>query len=199
MPAHNLPRWREDAPAAYDDELSDVLATHDTVWLAYWSPETRIFDFLATAGLARTATLTTDHLGNDLNVYRYDRLPEQPVAVYTSGMTLLAAEFHDEMGRLDLWWMADETPDQDYSVSAFALDESGRLVTQHDSFPFENVRPTTSWQTGEVVFDPHWLETGGLLSGRYTLGVKVYTYYDGEVYLTTEGEEYAVVGELAVR
>jgi uncharacterized membrane protein len=197
-PARNLPRWRDDVPATYEAELGDRLAEHDTVWLAHWSPETRIFDLLAAAGLTRTATLTTDHLGNDLNVYRYDRLPDEPIAAYASGMTLQAAEFHDNIGRLDLWWTADETPDQDYSVSAFALDESGRLAAQHDSFPFENMRPTTSWAAGELVFDPHWLDTSDLPAGRYTLGVKVYTYQDGVVYPTEEGEEYAVVGELVV-
>ncbi len=196
--ARSLPRWREDSPTTYEAELGDVLATHDTVWLAHWSPGTRVFDFLAAAGLTRTATLTTDHLGNDLNVYRYDRLPHEQIAVYTSGMTLLAAEFHDEIGRLDLWWTADETPDQDYSVSAFALDESGRLALQHDSFPFENARPTTSWGTGEVVFDTHELDIGSLPAGRYTLAVKVYTYYDGVVYSTAEGEEYTVVDELVL-
>jgi hypothetical protein len=196
--AHNLPRWREDTPAAYEAELGDLLAAHDTVWLAHWSPETRIFELVAAAGLTRTATLTTDHLGNDLNVYRYDRLPEEHVAVYASGMILLAAEFRDDAGRLDLWWTADETPDQDYSVSAFALDDSGGLAAQHDSFPFENVRPTTSWGRGEVVFDPHRLDMSRLRAGRYTLGVKVYTYYDGVVYPPAEGEEYMVVGEFVV-
>jgi hypothetical protein len=198
QPARNLPRWREDRPNAYEAELGGVLAAHNTVWLAHWSPETRIFDLLAAAGLTRTATLTTDHLGKDLNLYRYDRLPDEPIAVYTSGMILMAAEFHDENGRLDLWWTVDETPDQDYSVSAFALDDSGGLAAQHDSFPFENARPTTSWGAGEVVFDPHRLDTSGLPAGRYTLGVKVYTYYDSLVYATVGGEEYMVVGELAV-
>lgn len=197
-PARNLPRWREDSPNTYDAELSAVLATHDTVWLAHWSPETRIFEFLGNAGLTRTAILTTDHLGNDLNVYRYDRLPDEANTTYTSGMTLLAAEFHREIGRLDLWWRADETPDQDFSVSAFVLNDSGELETQHDSFPVENIRPTTSWRSGEAVFDPHPLDTADLPPGRYVLGVKVYTYYNGVVYPTAEGDEYAVVGEFTV-
>jgi hypothetical protein len=114
-------------------------------------------------------------------------------------MTLLAAAYHDDAGRLDLWWTAEETPGQDYSVSTFALDESGNLAAQHDSFPFENARPTTSWGRGEVVFDPHGLDTGGLPAGRYTLGVKVYTYFDGVVYPTMEDEDYAEVGEVIVR
>ncbi len=185
--AYNLPRLREDSPD-YDAELSKLLAAHDTVWLAHWSPETRIFDLLALAGLRRTATLTTDHLGNDLNVHRYDRLPDGEIAGYTSGMRLLAAEY--QAGRLDLWWTADATPTQDYSVSALALDADGRLAAQHDSFPFEDRRPTSGWQAGEVVYDPHPLV---LPEGRYTLGVKVYTYFDGAVFATTHGEEYAVV------
>lgn len=194
-PARNLPRWREDAPNTYDAELNQLLTTHDTVWLAHWSPETRIFDLLGAAGLVRTATMTTDHLGNDLNVYRYDRLPDEPITVYASGMTLLAAEF--QAGRLDLWWSADEALTQDFSVSAFVLNESGVLVAQHDSFPFENQRPTSSWQLGEVVYDPRPLNLD-LPTGDYQLGVKVYTYFDGAIYPTAEGEEYAVVGEFTV-
>jgi hypothetical protein len=194
--ARNLPRWREDSPNSYDAELGELLATHDTVWLAHWSPETRIFDLLVTSGLTRTAILTTDHLGNDLNVYRYDRLPEEAITTYTSGMGLLAAEF--QTGRLDLWWSAGETPLQDFSVSAFVLNAEGGLATQHDSFPFENMRPTSSWQVGEVVFDPHPLNISALPPGQYQVGVKVYTYYDGAVFPTVEGDEYAIVGEFAI-
>jgi hypothetical protein len=198
MPSRNLPRWRDDAPTTFDVELNALLAAHDIIWLAHWSPETRIFDLLGNAGLTRTAMLITNHLGNDLNVYRYDRLPEEQLAAYTSGMMLLGADFHGEIGRIDLWWRADETLNLDYSVSALVLDESGTLVAQHDSFPLENVRPTTSWGAGEIVYDPHWLDTAGLPPGQYTLGVKVYTYFDGGVYPTIDGDEYAVVGEFTV-
>lgn len=198
LPARNLPRWRQDAPDTYDTELSALLDEHDTVWLAYWSPETRIFEFLANAGLVQTAAQTTDHLGNDLNVYRYDRLPDTLVAEFSSGMILRDATYEPSAQRLDLWWMAERPLMQDYSVSAFVLDASGALMTQYDAFPFENTRPTTTWLPGDVVYDPHPLDTALLPPGDYSLGVKVYTYADNVVYPPLDGEHYAIAGTLTL-
>lgn len=198
LPARNLPRWRQDQPTAYDAELTALLQSVETVWLAHWSPETRIFEQLAQAGFRQTALMTTDHLGNDLNVYRFDRLPQGEVARFASGMALLGAEFDAWKPTLELWWTTNGSLDVDYSVSAFVLDEGGQLVAQHDSFPFENARPTSSWQPGEIVYDPHLLDVAALPPGRYRLGVKVYTYYDGTIYPTEDGEEYALVGEFTL-
>jgi hypothetical protein len=196
--ARNLVRWRQDSPLSYEAALGALLVDRDTVWLAHWSPETHIFDILADAGFARTATLTTDHIGNDLNVHRYDRIADAAIATYTSGMTLIGTHFQKENGQLDLWWTADDTPDQDYTVSAFALDENGQLAAQYDSFPFENRHPTSAWQPGEIVYDPRPLDLTRLAPGHYTLGVKVYTYQDGTIYPTDDGEEQVIVGEFTV-
>lgn len=194
----NLPRWREDDPAAYDAELGTLLAESDTVWLAYWSPETRIFEQLAASAFVQTAVQSTDHLGNNLLVYRFDRVPEAEIARFESGMTLLSVEFQRQDGRLDLLWRSGEILPDDYSVSAFVLDADGVLVTQYDAFPFENQRPTTTWLPDEVVYDPHPLDISTLPAGRYTLGVKVYTYLDNAVYETSDGQPYAVVGEFVL-
>lgn len=197
-PARNLPRWREDSPDTYLTDLNDLLLGAKTVWLAHWSPDMRIFSLLATAGFRRTALMTTDHLGNDLNVFRYDRLPEENITTFSSGMILMLAEFHEEAGRLDLWWRADRALEQDYSVSAFVLDADGQLATQHDSFPFEDMRPTSSWQPGEVVFDPHPLALEDLPAGQYSVGVKVYTYFDGAIFPSENGDDFVIVGEFAI-
>jgi hypothetical protein len=198
FPARNLQRWRQDAPDTYDAELAAQLELPDTVWLAHWSPERRVFQQLANAGFTQTAQMTTDHLGNDLNVYRFDRFPRAEPVRYTSDMLLLATEFDQAVGLLELWWRANRPLALDYTVSAFVLDENGQLVAQHDSFPFENQRPTSTWRSGEVVYDPHPIDISALPPGRYTLGVKVYTYFDQAIFPTEAGEDYTIVGKFTL-
>jgi hypothetical protein len=190
----SLRQWREFWPDCYPQAVLDMLPNYKTVWLAHWSPDPSAFGFLS--DFTRTATLTTDHVGNQLNVYRYDRIGAAEVASYTSGMTLKQVEINDDIRRVDLWWTAAERPALDYTTSVFLLDAAGALVAQHDSFPFENRRPTTSWAAGEVVYDPHPLPAAP--RGEYQVGVQVYTYFDGQRYPLTTGEPWAVVGRLSV-
>ena len=196
----SLRHWREFWPERYPHELLPVLAAHDTVWLAHWSPDQSAFEFLQTTGHVPTAVLTTDHWGNALNVYRFDRLDgllnAPPAAAYQNGMTLHRAVIDPERMRVDLWWSAGQPLAHDYTVSAFVLDASGALVAQHDSFPLENRRPTTSWSPGELVYDPHPLQPADLALGLYSVGVQVYTYFDGARVFTIDDEPWAVVGTL---
>ncbi|MDZ4764477.1 MAG: hypothetical protein SGI73_07985 [Chloroflexota bacterium] len=204
MPAgtrvESLRKWREYTPELMPTGILDVIDAYDTVWLGHWSPDQSAFDFLAQTGHVQTARLTTDHWGNALNVYRYDRVStDAPLATFVNGMILLRAEVvvdpAADQVRVDLWWTADAPLTVDYSVSAFALNAAGTLVAQHDSFPFENARPTTTWRTGEIVYDPHPLPVDGLTVGRVALGVQLYTYTDGARYPTTDGADYLIVRE----
>ncbi len=193
----SLLRWREQAnPTAYPIEVARLLESHPSVWLATWGEDHDIFGQLASLGYVQTMVLTTDHVGNALNVYRYDRLPQEPLARFTSGMVLRDARLYAHPLRVDLWWSAPQPLAIDYSVSAFLLDEAGRLVAQRDSYPFADARPTTSWQPGEVVYDPRPLAPEDLPPGRYTVGVKVYTWYDGTIFPTVDGEEWVAVGTI---
>jgi hypothetical protein len=78
-------------------------------------------------------------------------------------------------------------------VSAFVLNAQGQLVAQHDAFPADNMRPTTGWQPGTMVYDPHQLDLPELPAGQYTVGIKVYTWQDGQVYPIIGGEEWFTV------
>jgi hypothetical protein len=197
-PIESLRQWREFTPERYPAGILAVLSEADTVWLGHWSPDLSAFGFLEQTGHARTALMTTDHWGNALNVYRYDRIGgAAPLARFSSGMDLLRAEIDAAALRVDLWWRADAPLMQDYTVSAFLLDENGQLVAQHDSFPFENARPTSGWTPSEIVFDPHPLQPDDLPPGRYRAAVQVYTWFDGARFPLLDGEPWAVVGEVS--
>jgi 4-amino-4-deoxy-L-arabinose transferase-like glycosyltransferase len=186
--------WREFQADGYPQGVIDAIAAHETVWLTHWSPDPSAFTFLNDAGFIRTAAQMTDHWGNAIMTYRYDRgVDGAPLAAFTSGMTLRRARLLDD--RVDLWWSADAPLALDYSVSVFVLGADGAVVMQHDAFPFENRRPTTGWSPGEIVYDPHPLALDALPPGMFPIGVQVYTYFDGVRFPLVTGEDWAIIGE----
>jgi hypothetical protein len=194
----SLRKRREYSPAAYPEGLLDVLATYDGIWFFHWSDDQSGFEFLQQTDHVRTALLTTNHIGNALNVYRYDRLPAGEIARFENGMILRAARLSSEDLRVELWWTTESPLPLDYSVSTFLLDSGGQLVAQHDSYPFEGRRPTTGWNAGEIVYDPHPLAPTTLPPGRYTAAVQLYTWFDGVRYPVVTGEDWAVVGHMDI-
>lgn len=194
----SMRRLRVNHPDRYQADVLALADRHEVAWVAFWDPDETVFQLLEQAGYQRTATLPTPHFGQEvINVYRYDRLqPGDTATAYINGMVLEQATLIDDGGRVDLWWTADKMLNDDYTISVFLLDESGQLVAQHDSYPLENERPTSGWQPGEVVYDPHPLDLSALPPGNYTLGVKVYTWYDGQTRDTIDGDPWATVGVL---
>jgi hypothetical protein len=204
----SLRMWRQFDKETYPNGVIDLLNQHKTVWFTHWSPDQSGFDFLKQTGHVQTALMTTYWGSNPLNVYRYDVIQAQPVVAYSNGMTLRQFEIDPDKMRVDLWWSADKPLDKDYSVSVFVLDANGQLVAQKDDFPFLNQRPTSSFQPDEVVYDPHSLELPSpqaplpegegikLPPGKYTVAVKLYTYYDGQQYPTVNGDPWQVIGTI---
>lgn len=195
MPRESFRRWREDRAAEYPDALIARMRTAPTIWLVHWSPDDSAFRFLAQTGHVQTALMTVDHWGNDLNLYRFDQLPNDIVAEFSNGMTLRRVEIRN--GRVDLWWSAAAPLTLDYTTSVFLFDMTGTLVAQHDSFPFENARPTTTWSAGEVIYDPHPLDWSDLPPGVYNVNVQVYTYFDRQKQPTLNGAPWVEVGVIA--
>ncbi|MEW6578556.1 MAG: glycosyltransferase family 39 protein [Chloroflexota bacterium] len=189
--------------------LQRILAETDGLWLAYWGDEAKkhdVLDALAAGGFVRTGTLEYEHHGNPIYAYRYDRADSfgAPLAEY-GPIALRRAVLPDAArpgGTIHalLWWSAADAPPADYTVSVFLLDAAGVLRAQHDGFPAGGSRPTSAWSPGELVFDAHAIRLpGDLPPGDYTVGVKLYTWWDGSILPTGDGAEYAVVGTVAVR
>lgn len=193
-PRESFRRWREDRAHEYPQALIAQMQAAPTIWLTHWSPDDSAFRFLAQTGHVQTALMTVDHWGNNLNLYRFDQLPQKAVTGFANGMTLRRVEIVN--GRVDLWWSADAPLALDYTTSVFLFDAAGALVAQHDAFPFENARPTTTWAAGEVIYDPHPLDLSGLPPSAYSVNVQVYTYFDGQKQPTVDGDPWVSVGTI---
>jgi len=103
--------------------------------------------------------------GDVLQLKGYDIAPSAPVVG----------------GKLDvtLHWQARGRMAENYVVSVQLLDESGKLVAQHDSPPVNGNYPTPYWAAGEEVADAHAiaLPQDGR-PGTYRLAVVVYSSRD---------------------
>jgi hypothetical protein len=185
-------------PERLYDDLIPALQTHETVWLSRWNDQPLAFDLLTSNGFTETMHRQLSYQGITVDTYRFDRLGDiTPIATYENGMVLLNARLSGT--HLDLWWKAAEPMERDFTVSAFVLDSTGALVAQHDSQPMLNERPTSSWRTNEIIYDPKPIP--GLATFTYhktygdQMGVKVYRLRpDGIRDIPLEnGEPYAII------
>jgi 4-amino-4-deoxy-L-arabinose transferase-like glycosyltransferase len=195
-----------DHPTYYNGFLPQTLFPYNrenrvgpvaTAWVVYWSKDDTLLRTLETHEYVRTATWTTDHIGNTIDLYRYDTLPEEPTATFANGMILRAAELDPQSLRADLWWSVAEPLARDYIVSLAVLDASGALVAQIDSPP---PVPTSALLPGDVIYEGRVPESAASLPpGDYRLVVRVYTF-DAAGHIvnvaTQDGADFVVIGSL---
>lgn len=78
----------------------------------------------------------TTAFGADIRLLGFDQSPVRPTTI-------------------TLYWQAVNRPDVAYTVFLHVVDENGGLVAQDDRMPQDGRLPTTCWQPGEVIADPH--------------------------------------------
>jgi hypothetical protein len=79
--------------------------------------------------------------------------------------------------------------DQNWTVFVHLVDSTGGLVAQHDSQPRDGRYPTSVWDQGEVVDDPHLLVVpANLPDGDYQVVVGLYSVESGERLPVLDGE-----------
>lgn len=159
-----------------------------TAWVVFWSKDDAVLNILARNGYQRTLTISYDHLGNTIDLYRYDLLPDEALITFENGMVLRAVEHDADDLRIDLWW---DNIQPDYTTSAGLLDASGLLVAQWDSQP--NAYDQKSLVLAEGI------ET--LPTGDYQMIVKIYQWSPAGItdILTETGEPFYQAGTLTVR
>lgn len=89
---------------------------------------------------------------------RHKGTAPSPVARLANGVDLLASTVEKGADRsvyVTLYWWAIAPPAQSYTVFTHILDEAGRFIAGHDSFPDGGQAPTHTWQRGHVYADMH--------------------------------------------
>ncbi|MBI5031829.1 MAG: glycosyltransferase family 39 protein [Chloroflexi bacterium] len=77
-------------------------------------------------------------------------------------------------------WRALASMTEDYTVFVHLIDAQGNTLTQNDSQPQHSKYPTSFWDKGEIVIDPHPLTIPRDLSpGQYRIEIGVYRASDG--------------------
>ena len=83
--------------------------------------------------------------------------------------------------KIALYWRADATPVEDYTVFVHLLDETGALIGQHDGQPVDGSYPTSLWEPGETVKDEHVVVIPeSALPGEFHLQVGMYRARNGQ-------------------
>jgi hypothetical protein len=101
-------------------------------------------------------------------------------AIFGGAVRVLAIERPPEIETgaplaLRVVWQALGVVGEDWTVFVHLLDETGRLVAQHDSPPLAGAYPTSAWVTGEVIADAFTLTLPPTaLPGRYELRLGFY-------------------------
>ena len=76
---------------------------------------------------------------------------------------------------LDLYWRADRTIRESFTVFVHLIDASARVVADADSPPCQGLFPTDRWASGETVRDRHPLTIPkSLAPGNYSIEIGMY-------------------------
>ncbi len=177
----SLREARDEYVTEFQGAVLTYIRDRQAFWVIYWRSqpieEMNYAGNIAQAGFMRSASFTTDHIGNQIYTYRYDKLPDEPITTYGDLFSLweYRLDWDRDQLSLQLLWTAQQQPLRDYSFSVFLLDANNTAVFNQDGQPQSGNAPTTSWQSGQPIFDPHQL-TISLSPGTYTVGIKVYYY-----------------------
>jgi hypothetical protein len=204
----SLNQWELDYKANFLGVLQSFLQDHDGFWVAYWGDsEYQREAIYQQYGYTRTASHTEYHLGFPIIWYHYDKIPSLTDRLGEFGETINLHQVKTSNTRnpgeevpVSLWWSTSEPLDTSYSVSVFLLDDTGRLVAQHDGPPQNGARPTNTWEVDTIVFDSHEMALPeSLESGIYQLAVKVYNSANGEILLVGNHEEYLTIRPIRIQ
>lgn len=90
------------------------------------------------------------------------------------------------------YWLALNPISEDWKAFLHVVDGNGRPLGQHDAFPGENFSPTSRWEVGEIVFDPHTVVLARSRPPGLHFRVGMYLFDGGirnQVLRTPEGRE----------
>jgi hypothetical protein len=122
---------------------------------------------------------------------------------FVNGIELQTVAFNsqtaaDDRVTVSLTWRSPGGLERSYKVFVHLYAEDGRLVSQHDAVPVNELRPTWSWEPGEEVVDHHGLWVPEGMSGSLRLVVGLYDPETQTRLRLADGSDHAQVGTVEV-
>ncbi len=185
---------------AMAQQLGQIAATHPEIWLLRTMPLVCDTQGYVPRWLAEHAYPVEEFWLQDNLFTRYlmgDQLAIQETQGWRLGDSItLAAWAVDKKEvvagqglRVGLTWMSKTALPVDYRVFVFLANSSEQVAVLHDAVPTMWLRPTTTWQPGELITDHHGLLVPADAGpGDYWLGVGLYNSATGERLPVTAGE-----------
>jgi len=205
-----LPAQRPIDPQDTLQRLEALKASYGRVWLVSWAmneadPRGVISSWIAQNGFQAShqwygsVQLALVGFGpSDAPTQRVDAALDNGIVLegYRLGSRSLRA---GETLALTLLWGAESGPTlEHWKVFTHLLDSGSRVVAQRDAEPADNLRPTTSWKSGERIEDKYGITVPpNLPPGSYTLEIGMYA---GEKRATfTDQGDHLVLGTVEVQ
>lgn len=185
LPLYPLPAQR---PIDVQDTLRRLEAIrqqYGRVWLVSWAlrqadPDGVIEQWLATEGFQEshawygTVQLALYTLARSVQMEQVNAPLDNGITLEAVGLGSRTLKAGDTLA-LRLAWRAREVPTERWKVFTHLLDARPSVVTQRDAEPGGALRPTTTWQAGELIQDNYGIPIPpGLPPGRYTIEVGMY-------------------------
>jgi len=150
------------------------------------------------SGEWREDTLYLQYLSPRHNVTR-----AEPGLMFENGIELWSVAFSpqtaaDDRVAVSLAWRSGGHIERSYKVFVHLYAADGRLVSQHDSVPVNELRPTWSWAAGEEIVDRHGLWVPEGISGPLRLVVGLYDPETGVRLVLADGADHAEVGTVEI-
>jgi hypothetical protein len=193
---------REDARAVAPRATTPVLAGRDRVWLTreYWTDGASRLAILDAMGRDWYRTEIRESGGAVIELYvrRADTTPIPCASDFGATVTLerCSISVSPDAIAVELVWRSRAPLPADYKVFAHLLDAQGQGIAQHDGEPGLGLRPTSTWQPGQVIEDRFVIplpQRAGAQPWRIDLGL-----YRGEERLRlSTGSDHVVLEPIA--
>jgi hypothetical protein len=209
-----LPIGRPMQKQVTDAALDDLVQNHANLFAVFWATEQADPESYVERTLSARRFQAVDEWHGNIRFARYG----DSLGLYSAELLKGPARFGDEIelasvvrygpeetlhaGRvlsLTFTWRALKPPAGNYKLFIHLLDGQSKVVSQRDTEPVDNFRPTGSWQAGaQVVDNEGLLIPPELPQGQYTIEVGLYRAEDGARLTLASGADRVNLGSVSV-
>jgi hypothetical protein len=188
--------------------LLESTQTGSSVWLVTVGFPPTAGDNAAERWLAQNAFPASEEWIDDVRLLRYGTRPPattRPIDI-SLGQNITLAQVRllnalpaGQVLPVELTWLANEPPAENYQVFIQLLTADGTLAVQRDGPPNGGYTPITDWPINQPLTDRHGLALpANLPPGQYRLIAGLYNPTDGQRLITNTGVDFIELGHITI-